>query len=55
MEDNILGALVAVVQPIRYIYVTDSMFEVNKTSSMPKSDLHYELDKDSTLWTENFL
>ena len=30
------------------IYVTDSMFEVNRTSSVPKSVLRYELDKDST-------
>ena len=27
----------------------DSMFEVNRTSSVPKSDLRYELHKVSTL------
>ena len=32
-----------------YMYVADSMFVVNRTSSMPKSVLRYELDKDSTL------
>ena len=30
------------------IYVTDSMFVMIRTTSMPKSVLHYELDKDST-------
>ena len=30
------------------MYVKDSMFEVNRTSSVPKSVLCYELDKDST-------
>ena len=30
------------------IYVTDMMFVVNKTSSMPKYVLRFELDKDST-------
>ena len=33
------------------MYVTDSMFEVNRTSSVPKSVLCYELDKDITsIW-----
>ena len=34
------------------INVTDSMFDMNRTTSVPKSVLHYELDKGSTSNTQ---
>ena len=36
-------------QYIRGIYVTELMFCVNRTTSMPKFVLHYDVDKDLTL------
>ena len=37
------------------ILVTESVFWLNKTTSMPKSVLHYDVDKDLTsVWNSVF-